>query len=126
MLRYVIVSKYTLASCPPLSLPSNGNISYSSSSVDEGYLPGSKSTYSCNDGYSLGTSGWRIRTCQSNGTWNGWPKNCYGKCLEDSFLININLTHCRQFNTVLLLTGKEARYAAAYLLKTLLLWPTLI
>ena len=49
---------------------------------DGRYWPGTKMTYSCDDGYSLGSSGLRVRTCQSNGTWDGSPKYCWSKYLQ--------------------------------------------
>ena len=87
---YIWTIIYVLASCPPLSASEHGQISYSSSIGDGRYWPNTKATHSCDDGYSLGKNGWRIRSCQASGTWNGLSKFCYGKYFQYSILILIH------------------------------------
>ena len=41
-------------------------------------MNGSKVTYTCHPGYTYAT-GNLTRTCQFNGTWNGYPPVCTGK-----------------------------------------------
>ena len=82
----IIYLHIILGSCPPLSNISNGDVSYSNGGLDGRYLSWTNGTYSCNDGYSLGSFGWRVRTCQGT-HWNGYPKSCYRKYFQYFFFI---------------------------------------
>ena len=58
-------------SCGRLSGPTNGDVSFTSTSVN------SKATYSCNNGFLL--VGQTTRVCQSNGEWSGIAPACKSK-----------------------------------------------
>ncbi len=58
-------------SCGRLSDPTNGDVSFTSISVN------SKATYSCNNGFIL--VGQTTRICQSNGEWSGIAPVCKSK-----------------------------------------------
>ena len=79
--------------CPGLSWPSNGKVTYNKGRVIH-FPVNTKATYTCNSGYKR-TSGWRVRTCQANGKWNGYPGVCTKgnenvyiatNCLSEGFL----------------------------------------
>ena len=74
--EYIIISKYVLV-CPTLSAPPHGQISYNPDG-DGGHRPNTTLTYSCNNGYSFGSSGSTVRTCTIFGNWSGSPRYCYG------------------------------------------------
>ena len=65
--------------CEPLQWPQMGQATYNKIIVDQKYPLDTEAVYSCYDGYSLGSSGWRKRTCQESGHWTGWPKYCFRK-----------------------------------------------
>ena len=52
-----------------------GSVSYNTDSVGGRYKKGTKAVSECGNGYSI-FRGWRTRTCQSNGLWDGWPTEC--------------------------------------------------
>ena len=53
----------------------NGKVSYNAVTLNGVYVPGIKSTASCNNGYQK-KQGWTTRTCQSNGPWDGYRLEC--------------------------------------------------
>ena len=61
----------TVVSCGRLSGPTNGDVSFTSTSVN------SKATYSCNNGFLL--VGQTTRICQSNGEWSRIAPVCKSK-----------------------------------------------
>ena len=58
------------ATCSRLSSPSNGAVTFSSSSLSSG----TNATYTCDSGYSL--IGSSFRTCRSYGYWSGSRPYC--------------------------------------------------
>ena len=65
-----------LVPCQALILP-NGEVSYNTSAIDEGYLLYTKASFTCNSGYSV--NGSRFSICQTLGTWNLQTPTCIGK-----------------------------------------------
>ena len=59
--------------CSPLTL-SNDEVTYTSSLVDGGYLPGTNATISCGDGWVVGGAepvpGMETITCLDSGDWS--------------------------------------------------------
>ena len=104
--EYIIISKYVLV-CPTLSAP-HGQISYNPDNGNGGHRPNTNFTYSCNNGYSFGSSGSRVRTCQSSGTWNGSPKYCYRKYFQYYlfiyYIINYFVYLCDQQTLIIIKT----------------------
>ncbi len=60
------------ATCPDLTVPANGVIIYSSSTLS--HPQGTVATHNCTEGYGL--SGGMKRTCQSDRTWSGVIITC--------------------------------------------------
>ena len=65
------ISHTVVVDCGPLSDVDSGSIGYSMGTTYQ-----SEATYSCNLGYQLSASGDEIRTCDSNGVWNGSAPIC--------------------------------------------------
>ena len=64
---------FLLVSCPSLTDPSNGMISYSLGDDGDASYEDTCS-YTCNTGYEL--TGSNTRSCQSDGTWSGSDPTC--------------------------------------------------
>ena len=79
----------TAIHCSPLNiLPSgNGNITYSTVTVEDLYNYGTTATYQCDSGYEL-TGGDTVRTCTSNqdSQWNGTAPVCLGNYFRQSIV----------------------------------------
>ena len=60
---------HTLVDCGSLQSPSNGDVTYTATTV------GSVATYTCNAGYEL--NGVSVRACQIDGTWSGSQPSCF-------------------------------------------------
>ena len=76
--KYIIVicSQYfphhtTVVDCDVLGTIENGYIEYS-----EGTVYQSVATYNCHNGHNLTMSGDEMRTCGSDGRWNGTAPTC--------------------------------------------------
>ena len=63
-----------IAACPYVSL-NNGYVSHDTADLFLRYRPGTNVTYTCYSGY-YRSSGWRRRTCKSNGQWDGYQAVC--------------------------------------------------
>ena len=60
--------------CPVISL-SKGKITYDQDRTDDGLYPiNTQATANCDRNYRR--NGWRVRTCQPSGQWNGTPASC--------------------------------------------------
>ncbi|XP_065905187.1 sushi, von Willebrand factor type A, EGF and pentraxin domain-containing protein 1-like [Dysidea avara] len=59
--------------CPPLTVPDNGDIDCSLGDDGEA-IPGDTCTFTCDDGYELGGS--TSRACGDNGNWSGTDTTC--------------------------------------------------
>ena len=79
---YVNNKSHILVSCLPLTDPDNGEISCMLG--DDNVLSYEDTcSFTCNTGYEL--TGSDIRTCQSNGNWNGIEAICTpGQCIAKS------------------------------------------
>ena len=62
--------------CPNLSNPGNGQVVQ----ANDGNVPGTVATYSCNAGYRL--LGNADRPCGSTGVWSGEAPTCQSKALK--------------------------------------------
>ena len=62
-----------IVTCPPLTAPDNGAIDCSLGDDGEAN-PGDTCTFTCNDGYELGSS--TSRTCGDDGSWSGTDATC--------------------------------------------------
>lgn len=59
--------------CTALAPPTNGLIAF----ISNGNIPGSQTTYACDEGFML--EGSNRRVCQVDGTWTGTAPTCEGK-----------------------------------------------
>ena len=65
------IRKYAGVDCDVLDSIENGYVVYT-----DGTLYQSEATYNCHNGYQLSMSAYQMRTCQSNGMWNGTAPSC--------------------------------------------------
>ena len=63
----------SLVTCETLTLE-NGNVTYNTSLVDNGYLATTTASFSCHVGYTV--SGPLSRMCQESGDWTGTNPRC--------------------------------------------------
>ena len=76
--------------CPPLTVPADGSISYSMDPDDNNeYLSGTLATFSCNEGFEI--FGESTRMCQHNMTWTKSQPSCQGALIivEKNCILNV-------------------------------------
>ena len=72
MVTHAIISWFfSVVDCDVLDTIKNGYIEYSDGTVYQ-----SEATYSCHNGHDLTMSGDEMRTCGSDGMWNGTAPTC--------------------------------------------------
>ena len=70
-INYLLISE----TCPSLSIPSDGSISYSQAlHTNNEYLPGTVASFSCDPGFEL--VGDETRECQHDSTWGSSQPQC--------------------------------------------------
>ena len=95
MFNYVYFSHFHLVFCPPLTDPTNGQITCSVG--DDGALSYEDTcTTVCNTGYEV-QSGNAMRTCQSNGMWSGTDSQCSRGTVAYNLLFKSQLRHVISF-----------------------------
>ena len=71
LINVIFLDFYKVADCDVLDTIENGYIEYL-----EGTVYQSVATYNCHNGYELTMSGDEMRTCGSDGMWNGTAPTC--------------------------------------------------
>ena len=101
----LIISAHFLTAVPvPLYCTADGLVESKGTQVifnnyqfgSSGYPIGTKATYRCDQFYEI-TSGWRVRTCQASGEWDGWPAICEKSKDEFSYNRFYNFSHKKYY-----------------------------
>ena len=74
----LLMYSFLLVTCPSLNHPDNGRRSCSLGGDGTSH-PGDTCTFTCKNGYQL--MGSAMRTCGSDGNWNGNNAICISECL---------------------------------------------
>ena len=77
MVQFTDIMFFSVVDCDVLDTIENGYIEYSDGTVYQ-----SVATYNCHIGHDLSTSGDEMRTCGSNGMWNGNAPICNSELLD--------------------------------------------
>ena len=91
-IRIVIYNQYfhlhnTVVDCDVLDTIENGYIEYSDGTVYQ-----SVATYNCHNGHNLAMSGDEMRTCGSDGNWNGTAPTCNSESKLDNIGMSLFAT----------------------------------